>query len=234
MEADPVAQQDGALARALEALASVPRLSLLRQLQTPRILREIRVRSSADDDRAGSISRQAIREHLDRLLEIGVIHARETERDHGGTIEYMINHQALFALAEEFRALAKLKPHEEPNAETVRAPAPSRPAEVAGPSLVLVHGLDEGRRFDLTPGPSRQTWTIGRRRGTDVPIDFDPFASSHHARIDWRDGAHWLTDLEDSRNGTTLNFREIPKATPVRLAPADIIGVGRTLFVFRA
>ncbi|HWH08930.1 MAG TPA: helix-turn-helix domain-containing protein, partial [Candidatus Thermoplasmatota archaeon] len=72
----PSAEKDAALATTLAALANPVRLAILRQLRTPRALGDIRVlsdepRGPGEPDRP--LSRQAVRQHLDRLLDIGVV-----------------------------------------------------------------------------------------------------------------------------------------------------------------
>lgn len=230
------APQDDALSRSLNALAHPSRLALLRQLRTPKTLREIQLRSQAPDEAGRSISRQAVREHLDRLIAIGVVNAREAMRDYGETTEYSLNHQSLFAIAEEFRGLARLRPATEPIAATVeRRPGAAEPTPATGSCLVLVKGLDEGRTFPLpTAGISRRQWAIGRRRGLEISLDFDPFVSTENALIVWEDGRYFVQDLPDSRNGTTLNFVLMGKGERRELKTSDVIGVGRTLLMFRA
>lgn len=230
------APQDDALSRSLNALAHPSRLALLRQLRTPKTLREIQLRAAAADEAGRSISRQAVREHLDRLIAIGVVHARETTRDYGETTEYSLNHQALYAISEEFRGLARLRPASEPIAATVeRRPGVPEARAPEGPCLVLVKGLDEGRCFPLPPTMgSRRQWTIGRRRGLDVSLDFDPFVSTENALIVFENGEFTIQDLPDSRNGTTVNFVAVAKGERRRLKASDVIGVGRSLLVFRA
>lgn len=234
MDLEAAAPQDEALSQSLQALAHPTRLALMRQLRTPRTLREISLRSATGDDAVRSISRQAIREHLERLLAIGVVHRRDAERAYGETTEYSLNHQALYAMAEEFRGLARLRPAAEPHAATVARPAPAEPPTEEGPCLVLVKGLDEGRTISLAAPPSgRKQWTIGRRRALDVSLDFDPFVSTENALVTWEAGVYTIEDLPDSRNGTHVNFVPLAKGEKRRLRPADVIGVGRSLLVFR-
>ena len=230
------APQDDALSRSLNALAHPSRLALLRQLRTPKTLREIQLRAQTNDEVGRSISRQAVREHLDRLIAIGVVHAREAQRDYGETVEYSLNHQSLFAIAEEFRGLARLRPATEPVAATVeRRAAPAEPARADGPCLVLVKGLDEGRSFPLpSPATGRRQWAIGRRRGLDISLDFDPFVSTENALVVWDGDRFVVQDLPDSRNGTTLNFQPLAKGETRELRLGDVIGVGRSLLLFRA
>lgn len=230
------APQDDALSRSLNALAHPSRLALLRQLRTPKTLREIQLRSQAPDEAGRSISRQAVREHLDRLIAIGVVLAREAHRDYGETTEYSLNHQSIFAIAEEFRGLARLRPATEPVAATVeRRPSSLEPARMDGPCLILVKGLDEGRSFPLPASSTgRRQWTVGRRRGLDVSLDFDPFVSTENALVIVEGGRYFVQDLPDSRNGTTLNFQPLAKGEKRELRTSDVIGVGRSLLMFRA
>lgn len=233
MDPETSSPQDEALARSLTALAHPSRLALLRQLRIPKTLREITLRSSTDDA-TRSISRQAVREHLDRLIAIGVVHAREAHRDYGETTEYSINHQSLFALSEEFRGLARLRPTSEPVSQTVHRPgAASEPRAPDGPALVLVKGLDEGRTFPLDAA-ARQRWTIGRRRGLDVALDFDPFVSTENALVTWDGTSYAIEDLPESRNGTLVNFVPLARGDRRVLRTADVIGVGRSLLLFRS
>jgi len=145
----------------------------------------------------------------------------------------VLNHQQIFALSEEFRLLASLRPVVSPESTTVRANALSSPRTLEGPCLVLVKGLEEGRVFDLRGEAGRGEWLIGRRRGLAVSLDFDSFVSAENSRITLRDGTHELEDLSLSRNGTTVDFKALPKGVRRPLRNGDVIGVGRSLLVFR-
>ncbi|MCA1813227.1 MAG: winged helix-turn-helix domain-containing protein, partial [Halobacteriales archaeon] len=111
-------EKDEALAGMLSALASPTRLRILRQLRSPKTLREIEVPAAAHGARA--ISRQAVREHLDKLLEIQAVNSHASERTYGEAQAYVVNNQVLFALTEEFRGLARLRPTVEPVGQTLR------------------------------------------------------------------------------------------------------------------
>lgn len=232
--------QDETLAQRFAALASPVRLAVLREVATPRTVTEIHVRPSAAGAGGGgadrNVSRQTVREHLDRLVAAGLVLPRETERSRGPTTEYVLNHQELFSLAEEFRELARLRPAAELALATLSTPDRREGSELAGPCLVLVKGLGEGRTFDLAPkrGDGRDEWVVGRRRGLAVSLDYDRFVSTENALVSLRDGAYFIEDLPDSRNGTLVNFRAIPRGEKRRLATGDLVGVGRSLLLFRA
>lgn len=236
LDPDSEVERAAALTQALEVLASPARMYLLREVRVPKTLKEIKVR--VPEKEAGGrdriLARQSVKEHLDRLVEIGVVLARETQREYGETIEYILNHQRLFAISESFRALAKLRPAEAPDGRTISAVARANTYEIRGPCLVLVKGLDEGRTFDMRPRPDgRNEWVIGRRNDLGVSLDFDPFVSSENSRVLWAEGAYFIEDLSVSRNGTMLNFQPLPKGGRRALRTGDLIGVGRSLLMFR-
>lgn len=222
------------LAETLDALASPTRLALLRALRSPRILAEIEVRS-AERAEGGALARQTIRKHLDVLLEAGLVTSRDVVRERGDTAEFVLNHQAIYALAEDVRDLARMRPLVEVGEMTADVRAAGARTVPRGPSLVLVKGLDEGTSFDLAPDPPRRTsWVIGRRRGVEVPLDFDPYISSENSRVVFEDGAHHIETLPSSRNGTLVNFRALAAGDRHRLAHGDIIGVGRSVLAYWA
>lgn len=224
---------DVRVAEALGALAHDVRVALLRELRTPKALREVEIRVREADGRERPLARQTVKEHLDRLVEAGAVLARDAERAYGPTVEYVVNHQALYALSEELLSLARLRPLAEIENATVAQDAARSGDPAEGPRLVLVKGVDEGRTFDLRPG-ARTSWVLGRRRGADIPLDHDPFVSSDNARVVWDGSRYLVEDLPDSRNGTRLNFAPLAKGTRHPLASGDVIGVGRTLLVFRS
>lgn len=234
MEKPQTPHPDTQLAALLGALASGTRLSILRTLRQPKALAEIEVRPPEEGGTGRALARQTVREHLDRLIQSGLVTTREVDRDYGATVEFLVNHQAVYAMSEELRGLARLRPAVEPEAMTVVAPREETPT-ARGPALVVVKGLDEGTTFDLRPRPTGPSeWVIGRRRGLAVTLDFDPYISTENARVAWDGTAHFIEDLPESRNGTTVNFRPIPKATRHPLRHGDIIGVGRSLLVYWA
>ncbi len=182
-----------------------------------------------------NLARQSVKEHLERLVATGTVLTREAARHRGPTIEYVLNNQALFALSEDLRELARLKPVAELEQETAPETAPRHGFELAGPCLVLVKGVDEGRVFPLPPpATGDRRWVVGRRRSADVSLDFDPFASSDSAVVLAEGGRFFVEDVVDSRNGTTLNLQPLPRGGREPLRNGDIVGVGRSLLVFRA
>ncbi|MGI5837175.1 MAG: FHA domain-containing protein [Chloroflexota bacterium] len=65
--------------------------------------------------------------------------------------------------------------------------------------------------------------TIGRASSNTI-ILADPFVSSNHAKLVYRDEKWWLTDL-GSRNGTWINGERVDREVP--LYPDDILTIGQ-------
>lgn len=227
------------LSALLEVLASANRLDILRQLREPRTASEIILHPP--DPKPGEnaerpISRQAVRQHLAKLVEIGVVVAQKGRRGSAPVEEYLASQQRVFAIAEEFRTLASLRPTLPPGVDrTMDGSLAGVKGAKAGVRLVLVHGLDEGRAFplDVRDLSGERGWVVGRRRGVAVCLDYDPFVSAENAEVRWRDGRYRLEDLRSSRNGTLLNWERLPKGGSAELASGDVIGVGRSLLLFR-
>jgi len=64
-------------------------------------------------------------------------------------------------------------------------------------------------------------------------LAYDPYVSHRHAEVVRRADEHRLIDLRTARNGTYLNWRRMPPGGDSVLQPGDIVGVGRSLLVFR-
>lgn len=96
--------------------------------------------------------------------------------------------------------------------------------QVAPPKgrLVVVDAAETG----LEPGlafPLQEVTPLGRTPANAIPLP-DPFVSTHHALLAWREARWWLEDL-NSKNGTTLNGE--PVTRPVVVSSGDLVGVGR-------
>ncbi|HWG90089.1 MAG TPA: FHA domain-containing protein [Candidatus Thermoplasmatota archaeon] len=229
-----------ALAEVLGVLANGNRLRLLAQLRQARTASEIRltpetVHTGENPDRV--ISRQAVHNHLDRLLDIKAVLSRPVRRLGASGDEFVVNHQQIFAISEEFRKLGTLRPTGEAgwglqtrSLADVRAVPPKE-----GPHLVLVHGLNEGTVFPLEPraGPNASHWVIGRRPDMDICLDYDPFVSSENSRLLRRGEGFAVEDLPGSRNGTFVNWQPVPVGEQAPVKHGDVLGVGRTLLLFR-
>lgn len=223
------ARPDEELAAVFAALSSPTRIALLRSLQRPQNLAAIEVKAEGAGD-GPNVSRQTVRKHLDVLIASGLVSERETG---ARGREFVVRHQSVFALAEQARGLARLRPAVETEAPTATASGAMR-SQPRAPCLVVVKGLDEGDWFSLRPQGGVTRWTLGRRRESDVALDFDPYVSSANASITWDGRAHVVEDLAGSRNGTSVNFSRLATGERRALKQGDVIGVGRTLLVYWA
>lgn len=221
----------------LSALAYGSRLELLNILRYPRNVQDIRlsprqVRPGENPDRP--VARQTIQGHLDKLVDIGLVVCRESKEKRGK--EYVVNPQKLYQILEELRKVGTVTadapmPHE----GTVDLGATRAERAVSGPRFVLVHGLHEGKTFPLRRDDLREGrgWVIGRREGLQVSLEYDPFVSGENAEVVQEGKEFALLDLRNSKNGTLLNWRRLDKDERPVLVSGDVIGVGRSLLVFR-
>lgn len=216
------------LEKALDPLSYRKRLELLHFLVRPHYLEEIASHLG--------MSRQAARSHVDKLLDLGVIEKRPGERASGPVVEYVLVQPRLFELTEEFAKLGTLRAQAGRDEDAVvrtRAVTTDPEGEepgADGPTLVLVHGMDEGRMYALESGQS--PWVIGRGTKATVQLDYDPFVSNQHARVERREGAYALVDTY-STNGTFLDWERIPEGGWAPLEAGSVVGVGKSLLVFR-
>ena len=81
-------------------------------------------------------------------------------------------------------------------------------------------GPAQGTTFEVSEAGA----TLGRSRDNPIPI-LDEELSRRHARIEFKDGAYWLTDL-GSTNGTFVNQTRL--SAPHRLQSGDVIELGTT------
>jgi DNA-binding transcriptional ArsR family regulator len=230
----------GQLADWFRLLSVSNRIELLEQLRSARTLEEIRLQPDASQ--AGlrperPISRPAIQNHLAQLVEAGLVRSRAAQRPGKRQAnEYVLDHARLFAFVEAIRRVGDLTSDApaEPSATAV-APGLAATHWEPGPKLVLVRGVREGRVFPLRhadlDGP--RGWVIGRRDSCQVSLDYDPYVSTENAEIVRVGGSYRLLDLRLARNGTYLNWSRLPLGQDAPLRSGDIIGVGRSLLVFR-
>lgn len=87
--------------------------------------------------------------------------------------------------------------------------------------IVLQPDSERGRAF-----PVERDATLGRGGGCTIPLTFDTFVSTVHARLSDRDGQLWIEDT-GSTNGTYVNGKRIEGAT--RLRKGDKVKLGDTV-----
>lgn len=225
------------LATYLDALANPARLALLHQLREPRSAGEVRLKPSheagLDPDR--NMTRPAVRKHLAKLRQAGLVAVSRALQ--GGTYSdyFVVNHQMVFALLEELRGVMMVSPRvAPPPSATMTGRQPRLTARAEGAQLILVRGAREGQVFRLEPRGLADGggWLVGRRRGLAISLDYDPFVSQEHAEVLPKGDGFVLTDL-GGKNGTEVNWEPLPRGGSAELATGDIVGVGRSLLVFR-
>lgn len=220
------------LASYMVALGYPARLELLDLLRFPSTLGAIKlIPHRADAARSDRVAaRETIRAHLDKLAEVGLVRVERIEEAGQAVNRYAVNLPKLYALLEDLRRLCTLYAAQAP-AEPTGTLVPSAGREQPhGPRLVLVHGVYEGKAFPLDPRATDQKgWVIGRAPGLPVTLDYDPFVSAEHASVSSQGGRYFLTDLEESKNGTFLNWVPLAKGEAHPIRAGDVIGVGRSL-----
>lgn len=215
-----------ALALYFKALAHEKRVRLLNFLVEPRSLEEIASELS--------VARQTAHEHLQTLLEVGLVERVEGRADGTPGMGFVAVQHRLFLVYEMVGRLGDLEPRLEEKA-AVRAPtvADASPAGSLGdrdlPRLTVVHGLRVGHTKVLAgEGP----WSIGRDPHAALRLDFDPYVSARHAEVRRVAGGFEVTDLYAS-NGTYLDWKPLERGSSKRLPNGAILRVGRTLLSFR-
>lgn len=224
----------------MKVLVHPNRLELLSLLREPKTVDEIRLTPStpqAGGNPDRPISRQAVENHLDQLVDAGLVRVGKTQRKGKRPVnEYVVDHARVFAVIEELRQLTSLQPTVSLDPlETAGLPSHDEPDWPDGPKLVVAHGTRAGRAFPLRHAdldPPRG-WIIGRDPDAHVDLEYDPFVSAENAEIVKEGDAFRLMDLRSSTNGTFLNWRQLPVGGEAELEPGDVIGVGRSLLVFR-
>ena len=101
----------------------------------------------------------------------------------------------------------------------------ARKTETNPETAVLISLVNDNDNIEHSLRP---VTAIGRSTDNHIIID-DPFASTHHVVIVWRDRKWWLEDLE-SHNGTYLN--DVLVSEPAVLTSGDVIRIGETEFRF--
>lgn len=80
------------------------------------------------------------------------------------------------------------------------------------------------RPLSVPNGASHKVVTVGRAEDNDVVIDL-AIVSSHHARVQMRDGQYYIEDT-NSLNGTSINDLNSRITQPVPLSPRDAVFLG--------
>jgi len=106
----------------------------------------------------------------------------------------------------------------------LRQGAGRRSVSVPQGRLVVVECEDGDLEAD-TAFSLQEVTSLGRTAANTVVLR-DPFVSTHHALLVWREGQWWLED-RGSKNGTILNGEPVTRPTVV--SGGDLIGIGRVV-----
>lgn len=220
-----------ALAEILAALAYPVRLELMDVLRFPQAIGDVRIaprRTGPGENPERAVARPTLLAHLEKLIETDLVRL-EGAGIRGGQ-RYHANPQRLFAIVEELRRLSLRYAGKGAAGDETEALQQLRsPDDVAGPRLVLVHGVYEGQAYPLDgDGP----WSLGRRKGHAVWLDYDPYVSLDNAEVRHSAAGFVIEDLPGSRNGTRVNWRPLRSKEPRVLKAGDVVNVGRSLLVF--
>jgi diguanylate cyclase (GGDEF)-like protein len=93
-------------------------------------------------------------------------------------------------------------------------------------AMVVIHGLDLGRKFDLIKADT----VIGRSSKADIQIDQEAI-SRNHAKVKSDGKRVTISDL-GSTNGTYVN--DEPVSGDFQLRNGDLVKIGRTIFKYIA
>ena len=232
-----------ALEKNLKVLAVANRIELLTLLRTPHALDDIDL--SPGSSQAGArpertITRQAVRGHLEKLIEAGLVRVRvgdrKGEKGRRAVQEYYVDHARLFAVVDELRKLSLIESRVE--ADPYATSLLGQSGIVVWPDglkVVVVRGTHEGKAISLKHAalePPRG-WIVGRAPRCAVRLEYDPYVSNENSEIIPEGSGFRLLDLRSARNGTHLNWQRLPVGGEAKLRSGDIIGVGRSLLLFR-
>lgn len=215
-----------ALAGQLKALANPKRLRLLQFLTQPHYLEEIASELK--------MARQTAQEHVQQLLDLGVLERVRGRRDHGPVTDYVLVPQRLFGIHEEFGRLGGLQAEREAGDELRALTSPlatggAAPRDEVLPRLTIVHGMRIGQTTMLS---GQGSWLVGREPNAAVCLDYDPFVSWRHAEIRRGGTGFELADLY-SRNGTYLDWKKVARGAAQSVENGAVLRVGKSLLLFR-
>ncbi len=234
-ESDDAPGSDGefSLEDCLIALASPNRLELVRLLAEPKPLDAIELHPVSEDQRLDHdrvLTRQAVRHHLDRLIDAGLVKRVKAPPGSGRSRQAFVREEAaVHAVAMLLDGLV----------DPTRSPGcPARPLgeiERMCPHLVLVGISPEPLAFQLTRAgrdPPRG-WVIGSRPGVAVHLSTDPNVSAEHAELIPKGDGFELLDLRVADAGTYVNGVRLKRGESRQVAHGDILGIAKTQLVLQ-
>ncbi len=93
-------------------------------------------------------------------------------------------------------------------------------------ALVVIYGLDLGRKYDLT----KDGMVVGRSSKADIQVDQESISRNHAKLVTMKD--HVVIRDLGSTNGTYVNDEQI--TDDYQLRNGDLVKIGRTIFKFIA
>lgn len=168
------------------------------------------------------MTREGVRYHLEKLRGEGYVEVEQGKGpDNRYRHLYSLREDQLFQICEQLLHL--LDP---------RSGARQLAGEADGSRLVVVHGVDRGRCFELDD-TEEETWVIGA--GSEAPLQLrgDPDVADQHAEITAGTQGHQLVDYRHSE-ATKRNWRPLEPGESLPLQAGDVIEVGSTLLVYQA
>jgi pSer/pThr/pTyr-binding forkhead associated (FHA) protein len=135
---------------------------------------------------------------------------------------YLFLVRVVWIVARELRG-TPVAPVAPPAPAPARAPAPASPdpKKRAWKVVVLEPERERGQVFAVDGDA-----TLGRGGGCTIPLTFDTFVSTVHARLSSCDGQLWVEDT-GSTNGTFVNGKRVD--APVQLRKGDKVKLGETV-----
>lgn len=225
------------IAPILKALANPVRMELLRLLQQPKALAEIRLQPSRLEDGSQPtrpMNRVTVRQHLKQLIEIGAVEKIPGFRDGREVDLYGVAAEQMFLLGQELMSVGRVQVDQR-RVQATRELDPDAVPGLGNVGLALVNGAYEGKWFGLRPATMADTiWTIGRDTECSVPLTFDPFVSALHAEIHRVGSKLIVRPAPGATNALYVDWEAVGDEDERTLYPGTVIGLGRSTLVFRA
>lgn len=215
------------LATYLKVLGNAKRLRILKFLQKPHYLEEIASELK--------MARQSAQEHVQQLLEIGVIQRVRNDRQPGAVVNYVVVPHRLFSIQNDFGELSLLEPEVDEDEDLRPRTSPLLTGQVAPkeqdlPRVTIVRGMRVGQTITLVGnGP----WLVGRELDAAVSLDYDPFVSGRHAEIRRAPGGGFEAADLYSSNGTWVDWKRLPRGSVAKLENGFTLRAGKTILLFR-
>lgn len=221
----------------LKVLGHPNRLALVAGLREPTPISQIELHPGDPSKRERVLTRQGIRHHLNKLQDLGLVKVHTTGNG-GGSFRYEADLAGLYRVSEMLSDIASSgEPRvlEGDDATPLASPMRESPRRDTRAQLVLVHGIERARLFPLSAsGPAEDRgWVVGSHPSCDVQVKHDPFVEGKHCEIVPDGDGYRLIDLRISPAGTWLNWDRLEVGGDRPLVTGDVVGVGRSLFVFR-